>query len=613
MLVSPYQAATVGLLASALACNSEAFTESEPIALSESGTSGTSTDAGSGTGSSGETGACDDACEADAVACADEAGLRRCVDDDGCLRWSDPEPCPEDQVCSDGACAAPAGFRGLPDDWSVPDGGLAGQGFFTGAGDPLAVGDDSWRLLDLDGDGALDLVVTARAYTLGDGFVTRTQGYPNAPFWELFRGGGHGFAATPTAWPLPVGVGLLERGLVGLEGAPTDLADHAWSLHDLNGDDRPDLVVTGRGDFDGVVLPLGAPEAPRWDVYLNEGDGFSPTPTAALLPTGPDALLLAAAQGVVDGEGGLAWTLADLNADGRSDLVISARHTGSGLVTPGFPDSPYWDVHLGWDQGFQDKPIPWALPQGGSVAGGFVGAPDLRGDGLVAGDQLWSLLDLDGEGSPELVVTGALLSPADGAQVFGADEAPHWRVFRVAGDGFDPVHEAFTVPAGSGGAQGRGFYATIGGQTTAGSLGAPFDLVGWELLDLDGDRRLDLVVTNEARLQGDVYIRQALGGPDDPRWDVYPGTPKGFLAAEPYPMPTGGIAGRGFLWGRGQPEPVPQVDGSVLWQMGDLDGDRRPEIVVTARAIPDQGSAWRWRIPGLSADTPHWQLHRQNP
>lgn len=615
MFVSPYQAAMAGLFGSALAlaCNPASYPGDENIALSEaSGSSGANTAGSSGGG--GETDACEDACEAGAALCVDD-GVARCVDAGACLRWSDPEPCPKGQICDDGACAVAQGFRSQAEAWAVPTGGRAGVGFFTGAGEPTLVGEDSWRLVDLDGDGALDLVVTSSAYKSGEGTVTRTQGFPGAPFWEIFRGGGQGFASTPSAWWLPVGVGLLERGLVSLDGSPTDLADHAWALRDLNGDHKPDLVVTGRGDFDGLVLPLGAPDTPRWDVYLNQGDRFAAAPTAVLLPQGPDALLLTAPQGAVSGEGGLIWSLADLNGDSRNDLVISARHDWTKFSTPGFPDSPHWDVHLGWEQGFQPTPIAWALPQGGSLAGGFIGGPGgLASAGEAPGDQLWSVLDLDGDGSRELVVTGSLLSPQQGAQVLGADATPHWRVFRVEGDGFSPVYETFAVPAEGGGALGRGFYSLSGGQTTAGTLDAPFDVQGWELLDLDGDRRLDLVVTNEARAQDTVYIRQALGGEADPRWDVYPGTPAGFLTPRPWPMPLGGIAGRGFLWGRGQLGPVPQVDGSVLWELGDLDGDRKPELIVTAHAVPpDQGTTWFWRVPGFLDGDSHWQVRHQSP
>src|SRR5690606_24450466 len=220
---------------------------------------------------------CEHACEAGAHGC-EGAAVTRCVaDDDGCLVWVSEQTCSEGQVCSEGDCAIAPGFASAAK-FVVPDGGRTGEGFMAAGGEPLEVADDAWDLLDLDGDGALDLVLTAVAFPNGDGVLSKNKGYPLKPFWQFHRGGGSGgFVAKPEAWLLPLDIGLAQRGLVRASGEPTKNGDHAWSLRDVDGDGRVDLVVTGvGGDGNGGVWPLGWPDAPRWDVYFNNDAGFAP-------------------------------------------------------------------------------------------------------------------------------------------------------------------------------------------------------------------------------------------------------------------------------------------------------------------------------------------------
>ncbi|MCH9688826.1 MAG: hypothetical protein K0V04_45760, partial [Deltaproteobacteria bacterium] len=54
-----------------------------------------------------------------------------------------------------------AGFADTATSWSVPNGGWAGQGFLRLGASASDAGDDDWTTLDINGDGYLDLVVTA--------------------------------------------------------------------------------------------------------------------------------------------------------------------------------------------------------------------------------------------------------------------------------------------------------------------------------------------------------------------------------------------------------------------------------------------------------------------
>lgn len=129
----------------------------------------------------------------------------------------------------------------------------------------------SYGLADLDGDAALDLVVTQ---TCGNDSTGREQ-------WLVFANEGNGFGE-PQAWALPEWPAKTapfpSLGAVGdcdVDSLPT------YALTDLDVDDRPDLVVTFACESGGVG-------AQQWLVFPNDGNGFTdPQPFA--LPDWPGA------------------------------------------------------------------------------------------------------------------------------------------------------------------------------------------------------------------------------------------------------------------------------------------------------------------------------------
>jgi hypothetical protein len=201
-------------------------------------------------------------------------------------------------VSSAALFSTPASFgQGFPTtatSWALPAGGQRSQatrlGFHalanaTGAASEQA-GSQYWTTQDMNGDQRPDLVVTSELQN-GDFYPYGTAG---ARSWRVFLNTGAGYATIPTNWALPAG-GRLGQGAstansfyvaysagFGTEATGSQL----WSLLDMNGDQKPDLVVTA--EKNGSYAPFGPTTGPNWRVYLNSGSGPTATSTA-LVPT----------------------------------------------------------------------------------------------------------------------------------------------------------------------------------------------------------------------------------------------------------------------------------------------------------------------------------------
>ncbi|MEZ4454845.1 MAG: hypothetical protein R3B09_35670, partial [Nannocystaceae bacterium] len=342
-------------------------------------TTTTSTTGGTTTTTSNTSGpGCDDPCpEVGARACAGDDVIT-CEDVDGCAQWSAPAACFAGERCEDGGCVLIASTHfDPPVPWSVPEGGAAGVGYNARVGVATELGDAWWRVVDLDGDRRLDLVVTSRAVENQNvKLYQRTLGYPNAPYWEVYRGRDQGFADQAIAWMVP-GDGHDGHGLVTTDGTPELLGDAWWTLLDVDGDARPELVITGHSSvFDGWIgRPPGYPLKPHWEVYASDDHGFAATPTTWALPEGGPAgygyYTHADKPWYV---GDPAWTTRDLDGDGVVDLVVTGVAVDLDQGVPviaalGSVDEPHWEVYRGGVDGFAAEPIVWPVPVGGWTTG----------------------------------------------------------------------------------------------------------------------------------------------------------------------------------------------------------------------------------------------------
>jgi len=208
------------------------------------------------------------------------------------------------------------GFGPSASDWSLP------SGFQDGALD--ALGDTSssdgvvWGLLDLTGDGAVDLVVADT--DAGAGGIGSSK-------WLVYANSGTGFGPSASDWSLPSGF---------QDGALDTLADSSnsdgavWGLLDLDGDAALDLVVA---DTDAGAGGIGSS---KWLLYANSGSGFGPTASDWSLPVGfPDGGFDTLYDDSADS---IDWSLLNLGQDNVLDVVI-ARNEADGSV-----GASHWQV-----------------------------------------------------------------------------------------------------------------------------------------------------------------------------------------------------------------------------------------------------------------------------
>jgi hypothetical protein len=225
----------------------------------------------------------------------------------------------------------------------------------------------------------------------------------------------------------------------------------------MNNDSKPDLVVAAEvkavAGFSNQSTAFGPANAKYWKVYLNNGSGFSTTPNTWPLPQGGEVYSTidygfnAIAASTTGGDvGNQSWSVIDMNNDNKPDLVVTAESKAfaqfSNQATAFGPaNAKYWKVYLNNGNGFSITANSWALPQGGEVYSTI----DYGYNALAAytpggdlGDQTWSVLDMNNDNKPDLVVTAQTVEFAqfsNQAIAFGTGSNRFWKVFLNSGTG----------------------------------------------------------------------------------------------------------------------------------------------------------------------------------
>jgi len=353
--------------------------------------------------------------------------------------------------------------------WTLPDSGTEG-GFSTiVAGKTVR----QWALLFVRNTTWPDLVqaqdpATGKVFDAGS--PPSPQGYWG--YWKLFNiESMQKFNKKPGSIRLrPAGK---DKGFNTLGAASgTD----RWVMFDIDGNGMLDLVQT-LDPATGKVWVKGGKK--YWQVFRGADAGgssmemgmYGATPWAL-----PESGLADGFTDVARSEGAKRWMIFDLDADKRPDLVQSADPK-TGKVWGAGTGKPYWKLFKGTESGFAAAAVNWPVPDSGTSSG-FMSV-------VSGGAQNWVTIDLDADGKVDLVQT----SQNDG-KVWGAGSKKHyWKLFKNTGSGFATSATEFAVPEMG---LDVGFFAIAQGVNTK----------QWVVVDIDGDRRLDLVQTADPTTGG---------------------------------------------------------------------------------------------------------------
>ena len=246
----------------------------------------------------------------------------------------------------------------------------------------------------------------------------------------------------------------------------------------------------------------------------------------------------------------------DLTGDQGADLVVF--HDACDATV----GATHWDVYARGASGFAAAPSALAVPASRCAA-----SFDAEMDANASDPLTYSLLDVSGDGNPDLVVHRDKCDASVGAT--------HWDVYPWSAAGFAAAPASFAIPA----ARCRTPFAAAGDMTTAAPL-------RYTLLDLTGDGHADLVVLHD---DCDATVGAT-------HWDVYPWSPSGFADA---PVPFSLPAARCH-----QPFDTIAADlggNAVSFAVLDLTGDARADLVV----VRDQCDA--------TVGATHWDVYPWSP
>ncbi|EGF89201.1 hemolysin-type calcium-binding repeat 2 copies family protein [Asticcacaulis biprosthecium C19] len=341
--------------------------------------------------------------------------------------------------------------------------------------------------------------------------------------------------------PLPVTKLYLSTLLTEADGAYELLADEPGSvaltpltfpsarwvsgLNDINGDGVADLIVGGAGDDDKDI------DAGR--IYVRFG--LATGGTSDVLPDAINGMII---DGVNAGDmaGAAVGSVADMNGDGRGEILIGAPLMEKGAVV---------DAGAGF--------VIWGLPGGGVDLGDpFSGGGDgwvMKGEaaGDHAGLAMAAIADLNGDGRSEILIA------APGNDAGGADAGSAYVVW---GKTSASAVQLVNVAAGTGGFK-------IVGESAGDEAGITLT----SLADLNGDGKAEVVVgatgnDGGGTDAGAVYVVWGKSTTTQVNLDLVAAGTGGYKIT--------GLAGEGA--------------GAGIAAIGDVNGDGLSDLLITTQA-----------------------------
>ncbi len=516
------------------------------------------------------------------------------------------------------------GFGTTAANWPIPVGGVTNGGnnlgyFLTGqtVASSYDIGSKNWVVMDINGDAKMDLVITSEKMSNGS---TTVYSPTSTPYWKVYLGTGTAFSSTVTNWSIPAGGATLGGTNLGfyltaiVTASSYDVGSTNWVVMDMNGDARPDLVITSEKMSNGNTTVYSPTSNPYWKVYLNTGTSFSSIPTNWLVPVG----------GQINGGTNLGfrftantsassydigttnWELLDLNADNRPDLVMYSEKMSNGNTTVYSPtSSPYWKIYLNTGSAFSSSVTNWPVPVGGHISGGvnlgFRFTASSSAPSYDIGTTNWELVDMNGDKRPDLLVYSEKMSNGN-TTIYNPTSSPYWKIYQNTGTGFQTSSSNWSVPVGGhifGG-------ASMGYRYTASTIAASYDIgsTNWELVDMNGDARPDLVINSEKMSGGLTTIYSPSS---NPYWKVYFNTGSNFAGASSnWPVPVGGIISGGNNLGFFLPYATTATTydlGSHNFQVFDINGDTKPDLVITSEKMSGGTTVYS------PANNPYWKVY----
>ncbi|MEL1242849.1 T9SS type A sorting domain-containing protein [Flavobacterium sp. DGU11] len=336
---------------------------------------------------------------------------------------------------------------------------------------------DYHQLIDMDGDGKIDLVDTENQATesIPEVFLNGSQKY-----WKVYLGNGTSFSATAIQWNIPIN---------------TDTSDYrmSWDYHtliDMNGDNKPDFVDTENQSTESIPEVFANGSQKYWRVYLNTGSGFSPTPTQWNIPISTDSSDYLLSYDY--------HTIIDMNGDKKPDFVDTENQATENISDVFLNGSQkYWKVYLNNGSGFDATPMQWNIPISTDTS-----------DYRLSWDY-HTVIDIDGDNKPDFVDTeNQATESIPDAFVNGSQK--YWKVYRNTGVGFNATAVQWNIP--------------ISTDTSDYRLAYDYHTV----IDMDGDHKPDFVDTEN---QATENIPEVFVNGTQKYWKVYSNNGSGFAAS----------------------------------------------------------------------------------